>query len=184
MEIVGLVLFLSVLAYTAIVIAEEKRAYRENIRPYQIGGFCFPTPPWWKNISQGREKTLFTASDWRGIFQLLPPNKKTLQKSLAQRIECQEIVFDADTALYHPPLIKQSVQISRMEGIATEKEEKRIYFDAFLMECLNTGQRLYGESKSPILSGPLEGPWFEECLNNCYAVHPVEKREKKNNESF
>ena len=170
MEIAILILVLMALTYTAIVVAEEKRAWRENARLLQLGRFRFPVPSWWKQTPLKQEKVTFTGSNWQGMFRLLPPNQQSLQKSLAGEIAAQQIVFDPDSTLHHLPTSKKFVRRVRMEGTATEKEENRIYFDAFLLECPQTGQRLYGESKSSVLSGPLEGPWFEECLNNCYAV--------------
>ena len=184
MEIVVIILFLSALIYTAIVIAEEKRACQENARLFELRCFHFSTPSWWKNTSKEKGKILFTSSNWQGIFHALPPDRQNLQKSLNQRIERQQIALDPDTTLYHPLAVKESVKISRIEGTATEKEDTRIYLDAFMIECLKTGQRLYGESKSSILGGSMEGPWFEECLNSCYATLPAGKREEKNNEFF
>ena len=180
MEIIGLILLLSALLYTAIVVAEEKKAWRENTRPFQLGRFHLSTPSWWKGTSYNEKKILFTSSGWRGIFLLLPPDRQTLQTNLIRRIRHQQIVFDPDTVLQHPPLVRDSVRMYRIEGTATEQEDTRIYLDAFLAECLETGQRLYGESKSSILAGSIEGPWFEECFNSCYAILPSGKQEGKN----
>ena len=183
METIALALFLLALLYAALVVAEEKRAYRENARSFQLGRFCFSTPSWWKALPRGADKIQFTSSsDWRGTFRTLPPNQQELQKSLAQQIKRQDIVFDPDSTSTHSPILKKTVRLFRMEGTATEREEHRIYFDAFLVECLKTGQRLYGESKSSVLSGPLEGPWFEECFNSCFAVLPDGKREERSSE--
>ena len=185
MEIILLILFLSALIYTAIVIAEEKRAYRENARSFRLGCFHFSTPPWWNVQSHGKEKILFTTSSgWGGTFLALPPHRETLRQGLARHVGQQQIVFDDPKVSNPSPVVTESVQILRMEGTATEKEETRIYLDIFLMECLKTGQRLYGESKSSVLGGTLEGPWFEECLNSCYAILPDEKQGVKNNGFF
>ena len=184
MEIVTLVLFLTALLYTAIVIAEEKRAWRENARLFRLGRFHFPTPSWWKGVRQGDGKIFFTSSGWQGVFRTLPPSGQDLQESLLGKIKRRGIVFDEGSSLHHPPTIKKSVRSARIEGTATEDEDTRIYFDAFLLECLKTKERLYGESKSSVLSGSLEEPWFEESLNNCCAVPPDGKPGEKNSESF
>ena len=181
MEIIALILFLAALLYSAIVIIEEKKAVRENARSCQLPPFRFSIPSWWKRTPEGEKKILFTSSDWQGIFHLLPPEEQSLEESLAQKIQGQQVVFDGDTIIRHPMATNQSLRMARIEGTATEKGETRLYVDAFLAECQETQQRLYGESKSPVLSGSREGPWFEECLNNCYSIPLGEKPEGRNN---
>ena len=182
MEILVLIIFLALLLYCAIVIMEEKKAFRENAISCNLTPFHFLVPSWWKYNPRGEEKILFTNSDWQGTFHRLPPDEQDLQESLAWKVQAQQIIFDKDSTIHHPLVTMDSIRTARIEGTATEKEDTRIYFDVFLVECLKTRQRLYGESKSPVLSGPREGPWFEECLNNCCSVPLVEKLEKKNSE--
>ena len=185
MEIIALGIFLLLLLYTAIVIIEEKRAWRENLRLRRLGPFEFPVPSWWKESPGEKDAILFTTSGWRGTFRLLPPTEQNLRESLLGQINNQKIIFDEDATILHPSVLKKSTRTVRIEGTATEGEDTRIYFDAFLSEYPKTGQRLYGESKSSILGGPLENPWFEESLNNCCAAYSlVGKREEKNSESF
>ena len=182
MEVFALILFLAVLLYGALVIMEEKKAFRENARSCKLGPFSFAVPSWWKQTPVDDGKVIFTSSDWQGTFHLLPPEGSELKDELTQKVHAQQIVFDEDATIHHPPFKKNSLRGSRIEGTATENEETRIYFDAFLMECLRTQRRLYGQSKSPVLSGPREGPWFEECFNNCCSVPLVEKPEEKSSE--
>ena len=65
-----------------------------------------------------------------------------------------------------PQAISPSIQAVHLEGSATEEEGEgeRIYFDAYLVHHPEKKCVLYAESKSTILNGPVEGPYFEECL--------------------
>ena len=52
----------------------------------------------------------------------------------------------------------------RLEGTATADRAERLYYDAFLIRNLKTGSFLYAESKSSILNGLVEGPYFEAVM--------------------
>ena len=52
----------------------------------------------------------------------------------------------------------------RLEGTATQEQTERLYYDAFLVREIKSGHYLYAESKSSILNGLVEGPYFEEVM--------------------
>ena len=162
LPILALILFLALLAYTAVVIIEEKRAYRENSCNISIGPFSLPIPSWWKSRGEGE----YTHSHWRGLFRFIPFLPPLNGRELWALVQDKKIVFDEEkekilSLSSHP---QKRMEIVRLEGLATEDECQRVYLQVFLARCQKTGQTLYGEGKSPPLEGLVEGPYFEECI--------------------
>ena len=97
---------------------------------------------------------------------------KELKTAFAEIIKDKQIVFDSDTSDVKNPSDFKAHQIFkdeepdmiRVEGTATQDMQDRIYYDAFLIRDIKQKGFLFCESRSSILNGMLEGPYFEEVL--------------------
>ena len=47
---------------------------------------------------------------------------------------------------------------------STAYRKERLYYDAFLIREIKSGFYLYAESKSSVLNGLVEGPYFEAVM--------------------
>lgn len=174
--LVGLLL----LAYTMIVIKEEKASFKENAVTFGLKNFSFDVPSWWTAVEELNEKLVFkrtdTRYDWLATLEWFPEydSSKGIKEQLAERIILEEIIFDGDVAIVqnpeqfklHPDVQNNKIEILRVEGTATQKEINRIYYDAYLIRDLDKETYLYCSSRSSILNGMLEGPYFEEAMGN------------------
>lgn len=179
----GIVLiFIVGMIYAAQVIKNEKRTYLETAIPLSFKHFDFKVPTWWTNTSHEDSTMVFertdTRYDWKAHFRWLPFNEgdenKELKTAFAELIKDKNIVFDSDTSVIKNPSDFYGHQIFkdedpdmiRVEGTATQDLQERIYYDAFLIRDKKQKGFLFCESRSSILNGMLEGPYFEEVLLN------------------
>lgn len=165
--------------YTLWIIKNEKKTYIENAKIIIFNNFKLFIPSWWGEIPSDSEnllifKRLDTRYDWEARFTWNPNGDKSdLIELFKKHIEQRKILFDEDTSIiYNPsdfretPLIKVGhYEMVRLEGTATANREERLYYDAFLIRQIETGAFLYAESKSSVLNGLIEGPYFEEVMN-------------------
>jgi hypothetical protein len=80
----------------------------------------------------------------------------------------RNLIFDEDTSIVQAPSMlveihQQGIEALRIEGTATEDSEHRVYYDAFIIQ--GDKGHLYLESRSSILNGLLEGPFFEQTIS-------------------
>lgn len=164
--------------YTMRVIKNEKRNYLENSQEIVFKNFKLFTPKWWSLLPIEKEneivfKRLDTRYDWEARFiwsELSSP--KEIIELFKEKIHERKILFDEENSVIHNPsdfrekdLIKSgNYEMVRLEGTATADRAERLYYDAFLIRHLHTGHYLYAESKSSILNGLVEGPYFEEVM--------------------
>lgn len=164
--------------YTMRVIKNEKKNYLENAQDIIFKNFKLITPRWWSLVDSGSEdeilfKRLDTRYDWeaRFIWNNSPSNKDIIEL-FKEKIQARNILFDEENSVIHNPtdfrekdLIKSGdYEMVRLEGTATADRAERLYYDAFLIRNLKTGHYMYAESKSSILNGLVEGPYFEEVM--------------------
>jgi len=177
-----LLIFIVGMIYAAQVIKNEKRTYLETAIPLSFKHFDFRIPKWWTNTSDETETLIFerkdTYYDWKAHFRWLPFNEgdetKELKTAFAELIKDKNIVFDSDTSVIKNPSDFNGHQIFkdedpdmiRVEGTATQDLQDRIYYDAFLIRDKEQKGFLFCESRSSILNGMLEGPYFEDVLLN------------------
>ncbi|MBC7714932.1 MAG: hypothetical protein H7177_16420 [Rhizobacter sp.] len=163
--------------YTMKVIKNEKRNYLENAQEVDFKNFKLLTPRWWTLINSTENEIVFkrtdTRYDWEARFiwneEVSPLNLIELFQS---KIHAREILFDEESSVIHNPsdfkdkdLIKSGrFEMVRLEGTATAERMERLYYDAFLIREIESGHYLYAESKSSILNGLVEGPYFEEVM--------------------
>ena len=161
-------------AYAAFIIKDEKNVAVENGVGLEFHGFKFIIPRWWSITSENENKIVFertdTRYDWKATFNFLNDNHADLQEVFETMALKRKLVFDKDTSIVHSPsmlkeLESEGINGLRVEGTATQDEQERVYYDAFVIQCKNGGY-LYLESRSSILNGLLEGPFFEQAISN------------------
>ena len=171
--------------YTMRVIKNEKRNYLENAQEVIFKNFKLLTPRWWSLIPNESEneicfKRLDTRYDWEARF-IWSTERSDLDliELFKEKIHAKRILFDEETSIIHNPsdfvdrpLIKSGkYEMVRLEGTATADRAERLYYDAFLIRNIDQGHYLYAESKSSILNGLVEGPYFEEVMMRLEEVH-------------
>lgn len=168
------------LGYAAYVIKNERSNFLETAIPLDFKRFLFKIPSWWSNTYNDENHLVFertdTRYDWKAHFRWFNFNdgdiSKDLQEAFAEIIKDKNIVFDTDTSVIknptdfssHPAFRDTEPDMIRVEGTATQDLEDRIYYDAFLIRDKKQNGFLFCESRSSILNGMLEGPYFEEVL--------------------
>ena len=164
--------------YTMRVIKKEKSHYLENAQEIIFKNFKLITPRWWSLIETGSDdeikfKRLDSRYDWEARFiWSTSVSEKDLIELFKEKIYDRKILFDEDNSVIHNPsdfvekeLIKSGeYEMLRLEGMATADTQDRLYYDAFIVRNLVNGHYLYAESKSSILNGLVEGPYFEEVM--------------------
>ena len=109
--------------------------------------------------------------DLDGVTAFLPGS----QIDTRQIIKEKEILFDEVGSVIHnipfPQFDKPSLQTARVEGMATQFGTERIYYDAFIVLDRKAGGYLLCESRSSILNGMVEGPYFEEVIKSIEIKH-------------
>lgn len=164
--------------YTMRVIKNEKRNYLENAREVRFKKFILLTPKWWGEGPTDSEneisfQRLDTRYDWEARFTWNEsPSSKDIIELFKEKIVDRKILFDEENSVIHNPsdfthkdLIASGLfEMVRLEGTATVDRYSRLYYDAFLIRELSTGHYLYAESKSSVLNGLVEGPYFEEVM--------------------
>ena len=173
-SILVLVSFLGVLLYTAIVIKEEREAYRENAQTFSLRSLLFSFPSWWKESLKTDKLLRFEKGDWFAQFSSFPYSSLSGVEAVREIIRDRELVFDGKGTdigtpydLKDRPEIKDgTLEIVRIEGTATQYGETRVYYDIFLFKDHRNNQCILCESQSSVLSGMVEGPYFEEVVKN------------------
>jgi hypothetical protein len=164
--------------YTMRVIKNEKKNYLENAREVIFKKFILLTPHWWSEVTTGSDneitfKRLDTRYDWEARFIWTEENSSAdIIELFKEKIVDRKILFDEENSVIHNPsdfqekdIIKSGkFEMVRLEGTATVDGMSRLYYDAFLIRELISGHYLYAESKSSILNGLVEGPYFEEVM--------------------
>ena len=86
-----------------------------------------------------------------------------------------DVVFETDSrVLFRDSEIQEHFQeIIRVEGKASENVVERIYYDIYIMRAQNDSGYFIFESKSSVLNGLVEGPYFEESLAELGFIKPT-----------
>jgi len=175
----ALVIVLISVAYAAIVIKNEKISYLEDSLSISIGLVQLFYPKWWGVSKSSDNEVLFqrhdTRYDWQGRLRVYS-STQTVESFLNSYLKEKQIEPDGSYGSFEKTtevsyLIKnEKVQKScesflRLESVATEKNEERIYLDIILIKFKSELEKVYVfESKSSVLNGCVEGPYFEECI--------------------
>jgi hypothetical protein len=164
--------------YTMWIIKNERKTYIKNAREINFKQFKLFVPSWWGEVPSENEnelcfKRLDTRYDWEAKFiwtTIVEPID--IIELFKNHINDRKILFDEDTSIIYNPsdfeegkLIQSGLyEMVRLEGTATADRQERLYYDAFLIREKSSGAFLYAESKSSILNGLVEGPYFEEVM--------------------
>lgn len=174
----AVVLLLGLGLYTVHVIKNEKANYIKEAREIHFHPFKFFVPKWWGNVETNSPdelcfKRLDTKYDWVARFHWSQPSSETnLIKLFQSKIHDRKILFDEDASIIYNPadFLLGEYEIVRLEGTATMDQQERLYYDAFLLREKKSGYYLYAESKSSVLNGLVEGPYFEEVMKRIELV--------------
>lgn len=164
--------------YTMKIIGREKSTFREESYEVQFEDLLLYIPNWWTITEQQDHGIKFertdTRYDWYANYKYISHDSdKDLPLLLEdilneQKIEFdQDVVFETDSrVLFRDEDIQREFQeVIRVEGKASEDVNDRIYYDIYLMKRLNRPGYFIFESKSSVLNGLVEGPYFEESLS-------------------
>jgi hypothetical protein len=164
--------------YTLNIIGQEKSSFKQDSYEVQFGDLSLMIPNWWTLTEQSPTQLKFTRTDttydWYCLFTYFPDHAgKELPMILEEKLNQEELEFDKDVVfetdsrvIFRDDKIQEAFQeVIRVEGQATQKIEDRIYYDIYLMRKLNDKGYFIFESRSSVLNGLVEGPFFEESLS-------------------
>lgn len=173
-----LVLLLGGLLYTLKIIGQEKSSFKEDSYEVQFGDLSLMIPNWWTLTEQTPTAIKFqrtdTRYDWYAIFTYFPDHEgKEMPLILEEKLNREELEFDMDVVfetdsrvLFRDEKIQEEFQeVIRVEGQASQDVVDRLYYDIYLMRRLNDKGYFVFESRSSVLNGIVEGPYFEESLS-------------------
>ncbi|WP_127718007.1 hypothetical protein [Halobacteriovorax sp. HLS] len=182
----GIILFA---IYTMIAIREEKEAYVENAVEFEMKNFIFFIPSWWTRTSADEDenyasfKRADTHYDWKAELQWFDEDseleKLSIEEILINKLKDLKLMFDPEESHAGVPAVFEEflpykegrIDIIHIEGTATEDMSERVYFDAYLIKDLINNSYLLAKSRSSILNGAVEGPYFEEVMRTFEFLH-------------
>jgi hypothetical protein len=164
--------------YTMKVIGQEKSTFRQDSYEVRFGNLSLMIPNWWTLTEQSEASLKFertdTRYDWFSLFTYFPDSEgKELPLILEEKLNIERLEYDPDVVfetdsrvLFRDDQIQEKFQeVIRVEGMATQNIVDRVYYDIYLMRGLNDQGYFIFESRSSVLNGSLEGPYFEESLS-------------------
>lgn len=160
--------------YTMFAIRRERSDYRDEATPLTFHGLTLYMPRWWTSTRSEENLLQFertdTRYDWYARFQKIA-GSEPLTEILGTKVEAEDLDYDKDDVVIetdprvlfrHPSA--HGFQVVRVEGKASLRIEERIYLDVFLFRRPGDDFYFLFESRSSVLNGMVEGPFFEECL--------------------
>ena len=176
-EWIGVLLVLGLAFYTLKVIGEEKSTFKDDSFLVQFGDLWLMIPNWWTITSESPTQIKFertdTRYDWYALYTYFPDHEgKDLPKLLEEKLNLEGIEFDMDVVFETDSRVlfrdsdtqKEFQEVIRVEGQGSQNVVDRIYYDIYLMRRLNDPGYFIFESRSSVLNGLVEGPYFEESL--------------------
>jgi hypothetical protein len=163
-----LILFLGALVYAAWVIKKEKKTFLDNPIPFQLGSFYLQIPKWWTLIEDRKNQLIFerrdTKYDWAATFSLITEAAKvdSLDKLLIDFVQKKKILFDPESSDINFKTNMANLELIEVGGTATEDGIDRIYYDIAIIRSKQ--EIIICESRSSVLNGAVEGPYFEEVI--------------------
>ncbi|MCB9094224.1 MAG: hypothetical protein H6621_04060 [Halobacteriovoraceae bacterium] len=132
---------------------------------------------WWAVREQSENLLKFYRSDthyeWNATFELVK-STLTCDDYSYEYLEREEIVMDEDSLksdkseyLIASPEVNACLEdYWRIEGTGTIAESERLYLDLVVFKLKTHPEVYHCESRSSVLNGCLEGPYFEEAIKN------------------
>jgi len=176
---IPLILFLGALLYCIWVMKREEYNFEDQAKTFQLGPIQLKVPPWWtpKNQIENKKVSFYrsdTHYDWLATFQVMPliDQSTPMESKLIQQIQKKEILFDQQEAILKPSsklmekefFQNKNISLLHVEGMATQGEIERIYYDVYLMVDDTHQLEYLFESRSSVLNGSVEGPYFEKVI--------------------
>lgn len=172
-----LLIFLGGMIYTLRIIGQEKSSFKDDSFEVQFGKLSLMIPNWWSIVEKEDHRLRFERTDtryeWYATFRYIPDTEgKSVPTLLEEKLNLEKIEFDMDVVfetdsrvLFRDSAVQEYFQeIVRVEGQGSQDEVDRIYYDIYIMKPNNESGYFIFESKSSVLNGLVEGPYFEESL--------------------
>lgn len=173
-----LVSLLGAAIYTLKIIGQEKSSFKQECYEVQFSDLALMIPNWWGLTEQTPSRLKFertdTRYDWYANYCYFDDHQnKEMPQLLEEKLNQEGIEFDLDVVfetdsrvLFRDDKIQEQFQeVIRVEGKASQNIVDRIYYDIYLMRRLNDKGYFLFESRSSVLNGLVEGPYFEESLS-------------------
>jgi hypothetical protein len=173
-----LILLIGGAFYTLRIIGQEKSSFKQECYEVHFADLTLMIPNWWSLTEQTPNRLKFertdTRYDWYAYYTYFPNHEdKELTKILEEKLNQEGIEFDSDVVfetdsrvLFRDDRIQEQFQeVIRVEGKASQNVVDRIYYDIYLMRRLEDKGYFLFESRSSVLNGLVEGPYFEESLS-------------------
>jgi hypothetical protein len=170
--------------YVMKTVGQERSSFKDDSYLVQFGALSLTIPNWWTITGQDKSHLIFertdTRYDWYARFEYFPdhqdlPLDKILENKLNQeKLEFdQDVVFETDSrVLFRDTDIQRHFQeVIRVEGKASQDVVERTYYDIYIMRGLEDQGYFIFESRSSVLNGLVEGPYFEESLSELSFIH-------------
>jgi hypothetical protein len=164
--------------YTMKIIGKEKSSFKDDSYQVTFGPLTLIIPNWWSITAQSDHEIRFertdTRYDWYSVFRYFPDHDgKDLPELLKEKLDLEEMEFDEDVVfetdsrvLFRDSKVQEYFQeVIRVEGKGSQKIVERFYYDVYLMRAQNDPGYFIFESRSSVLNGLVEGPYFEESLS-------------------
>jgi len=163
--------------YVALIIKNEKKVFREFNQKLPFFDIALAVPTWWTLTERSDQKLHFertdTRYDWRAEFEQYPESNGDIEKLASRYLDEKKIVLDPDLTkstlpshlFFDKKTLSQVESAIRFEGTGTEDEEHRLYMDLYFVKFKNMPGVFRFESKSSVLNGCLEGPFFEDVVS-------------------
>lgn len=170
--------------YTMKIIGQEKSSFKDESYEVQFANLSLMIPNWWSIVEQTESKLRFertdTRYDWYAVFAYYPDHGgKNLPDLLSAKLDLEKIEFDMDVVfetdsrvLFRDSKIQEHFQeVIRVEGKGSQNVIERLYYDIYIMRAQGDAGYFMFESRSSVLNGLVEGPYFEESLSELSFIH-------------
>jgi hypothetical protein len=164
--------------YTMRIIGQEKSSFKEDSYEVQFEDLLLMIPNWWTITEQTDHSITFKRTDTRydwyaNYIYIMSDEGKDLPLLLEEKLNTEKLEFDEDVVfetdsrvLFRDSEMQREFQeVIRVEGKASANVVDRVYYDIYLMKRLDRPGYFIFESKSSVLNGLVEGPYFEESLS-------------------
>lgn len=173
-------LIMIALLYTALIIKREKKDYLKRAKLKKFFDYKLLIPPWWSSTEESPQHMRFERQDthhnWIARFERKPcPPSLTSEEIVQKECERMEIEFgpeppekttDAHFIKNHSLRERLSSQSIRLEGRAHQFQTERCYLDLVIVKQNHCPHYDLFYSRSSVLTGLIEGPYFEQVLKN------------------
>ncbi len=169
------------LYYAAKKIKLEKSSFLEEAKRTDFKKISLLIPLWWEADNNLEQNTLGfhrsdTRYDWSCFFKEISSKKSALSYT-DEYLKDQGIILDNSYDSYEKTIKAQYLfkdnstcnkiaDFIRYEATGTQNETDRIYLDIVCFKIKGDEKIYHMESKSSVLNGCVEGPFFEESLKS------------------